>query len=405
MLLIEVPQLNALLDSGPLAFRSWTFYLNALIAAAVLFFGSMIIGLVVAFTVPRLLNLAIKPNQAYCLYDFHYWVHRMIGRLTNIRFFTWLFGDSSYIVYYLRCLGYDLSRVVQTGSNFSMEVRHETPFHSTVGSRTMVAGGLSIINADFSSTSFQVSRASIGPRNFVGNNIAFPAQAKTGKDCLIATKAMIPIDGQVWEGVGLLGSPCIEIPRSVERDSKFDHLKHGDELRRRLKAKNKHNLVSIGGYLLVRWIYLYGVALIASAGADLYHSWGEVVIALASFLILLCSVLYFVLVERLVTHFRPLRPLFCSIYDVPFWRHERFWKVPVVEYIQLFNGTPFKNMIWRLLGVRLGKRVCSATHRRTAPSSVIKSRSVPVAPSVSDLLSTTARRLVTARSSPPIPIL
>ena len=29
---------------------------------------------------------------------------------------------------------------------------------------------------------------------------------------------MIPIDGPVRENVGLLGSPCFEIPRMVERD-------------------------------------------------------------------------------------------------------------------------------------------------------------------------------------------
>jgi non-ribosomal peptide synthetase-like protein len=31
--------------------------------------------------------------------------------------------------------------------------------------------------------------------------------------------------------------------------------------------------------------------------------------------------------------------------------------VPAIAYLQLLDGTPFKNLIWRLLGVRLGKRV------------------------------------------------
>ena len=143
--------------------------------------------------------------------------------MTNIKFFTRLFGDSSYIVHYLRCLGYDLSRVEQTGSNFGTEVKHENPFLSAVGSGTMVADGLSIINADFSSTSFRVSRVSIGPRNFLGNHIAYPPRGRTGDNCLLATKVMVPIDGEVREGVGLLGSPGFEIPRSVERDTRFDH--------------------------------------------------------------------------------------------------------------------------------------------------------------------------------------
>ena len=114
---------------------------------------------------------------------------------------------------------------MQTGSNFGDEVAHENPYLSSVGSGTMVADGLSIINAEFSSTSFRVSRVSIGPRNFLGNNIAYPSQGRTGDNCLLATKVMVPLDGKIREGVGLLGSPCFEIPRSVERDSQFDHLR------------------------------------------------------------------------------------------------------------------------------------------------------------------------------------
>jgi carbonic anhydrase/acetyltransferase-like protein (isoleucine patch superfamily) len=69
------------------------------------------------------------------------------------------------------------------------------------------------------------------------------------------------------------------------------------------------------------------------------------------------SIFYWLLVDRLVTLFIPVRPLICSIYDRQFWRHERFWKVPSKAYLQAFNGTPFKNLIWRLAGVRLGRRV------------------------------------------------
>src|ERR1700690_3451564 len=154
----------------------------------------------------------------------------MIAMMTGIKLLTHFFGDSSYIVHYLRWLGYDLSRIEQTGSNFGTEVGHETPYLSAIGSGTMVADGLSIMNADFSSTSFRVSPVSIGPDNFIGNNIAYPAGGRTGKNCLLATKTMIPLDGEIREGVGLLGSPPFEIPRSVERDLAFDDLRTGGGL-------------------------------------------------------------------------------------------------------------------------------------------------------------------------------
>ena len=72
---------------------------------------------------------------------------------------------------------------------------------------------------------------------------------------------------------------------------------------------------------------------------------------------LLVSGLYAALVERCVAGFRSLQPTYCSIYDPYFWLIERLWKVPASEYLRVFNGTPFKPMIWRLMGVRIGRRV------------------------------------------------
>ncbi|ADI04235.1 non-ribosomal peptide synthetase [Streptomyces bingchenggensis BCW-1] len=366
MLFQAIPALGERADAGRAGLASSDFLIDALLMSSVLFFGFVVVGLVVVCAVPRLLNLFIKPDKVYPLYGFHYAAHRAIAGMTNLKFFTWLFGDSSYIVHYLRGLGYDLSRVEQTGSNFGTEVRHETPYLASVGSGTMVADGLSLLNAEFSSTSFRVSRASIGAHNFLGNNIAYPAGARTGDNCLLATKVMVPLDGELREGVGLLGSPCFEIPRSVERDSRFDHLRGGEELRRSLAAKNRYNARSMVFFLLVRWLHAFVLTALGLASICLYGELGHVVIAGYLALTLAFTALYFTLVERGVAAFRALRPRLCSIYDPYFWWHERLWKVPD-EHLDLFNGTPFKNVIWRLLGVRLGSRVfddgCYMTER------------------------------------------
>jgi non-ribosomal peptide synthetase-like protein len=284
-----------------------------------------------------------------------------------VKFFTHLFGDSSFIVYYLRWIGYDLCEVEQTGSNFGTEVGHETPYLSTIGSGTMVADGLSLMNADFSHTSFRVSPVSIGGHNFLGNNIAYPAGGRTGENCLLATKVMIPLDGKIREGVGLLGSPPFEIPRSVDRDSRFDHLGTGDELRRRLRAKNRYNLRTMGVFLLGRWLHIFLITVFALAAFDAYGGYGQLEMAVLFALSILVTPVYFVLVERGMRGFRRLQPKYCSIYDPYFWRHERLWKVPGEAYLHMFDGTPFKNLIWRGLGVRIGKRVfddgCYLTER------------------------------------------
>ncbi|MFD3698883.1 Pls/PosA family non-ribosomal peptide synthetase [Streptomyces sp. NPDC058646] len=366
-LLAPLAQLATPAQAGTPAFTSGTFYLGALAASFVLFFGAAFAGLVIQGAVPRLLYLAVKPDTVYPLYGLHYGLQRAIALLTNRKFFTALFGDSSAIVHYLRYLGYDLSRVTQTGSNFGTKVKHDSPFLSSVGSKTMVADGLSLINAEFSNTSFRLSRVSIGAHSFLGNRIAYPSRAVTGDNCLLATKVMVPIDGEVREDVGLLGSPSFAIPRTVMRDTRFQDLESGSELRRRLAAKNRHNAVTAGLYLMARWIHVFVVGLVALAATTLYPSLGASAFALAGVLTLLFTVVYFALIERATTGFKAQEPLYCSIYEPSFWRHERFWKMASVDYAQVFDGTPFKNVVWRLLGARIGKRVfddgCSLPER------------------------------------------
>ena len=356
-LFADVPSLSGLAGSGEPALLSWSFYRDALAVSFVLFFGVVFAALAISVTVPRLLSRVLQPDRTYPLYGFHYAAQRTVARMTNLKFFMTLFGDSSYIVNYLRGLRYDLSQVKQTGSNFGTELRHEVPELAFIGTGTMVSDGLSIMNADFSSTSFQVSQVSIGSHNFLGNNIAYPSTAKTGDNCLLATKVMVPIDGAIRADVGLLGSPCFEIPRSVQRDRRFDGMKSEDNLRAGLAAKNKYNAATIGVFLLVRWIRLFLITVLALA-ADLYDRFGVWVIAVAIVLGPVLSVAYAVLVERATTRFRPLIPRFCSIYEPYFWWHERLWKLGAAATV--FNGTPLKNVIWRLLGVRLGRRVFDA---------------------------------------------
>jgi non-ribosomal peptide synthetase-like protein len=343
---------------GPItgSFSNQTFYLEVLAGSALFFFGPILAGLLVVLTVPRVLNLAIKPDKVYPLYGLHDSLHRTIARLTNSTFLTELLGDSSFIVPYLRGLGYKLAPVVQTGSNFGSSLKQDTPYLTSVGTGTVVASGLSVINADYSSASFRMSRTSIGAHNFLGNDIAYPSQSKTGDNCLLATKVLVPIEGTIREGVGLLGSPSFEIPRTVERDNKLAHLSSADELRRRLRAKNKHNAVTVGLFLLARWFYYYVVLLIAISAWDLYPSYGVWTIALSTVLILLFGMAYGMLIEHASRGFRPLPPKYCSIYDIDFWRTERFFKLEAAVN-PIFNGTPFKGAIWRLLGVRVGRRL------------------------------------------------
>jgi non-ribosomal peptide synthetase-like protein len=347
---------------------SWSYCRDALTGGAAVVFGLTLVGLVIVGPAGRLLSRLLRPGRVYPLYGFRHGVLRAVARMSNVKFFNELLGDSSAIAGYLSYLGYRLKPVHQTGSNFGMEVKHDVPTLNSVGTGTLVSDGLSFVNAEFSASSFRVAPVVIGRNNFLGNGITYPPGGRTGDNCLLGTRVMIPVSGPVREGVGLLGSPCFEIPRSVSRDGQFAELSRGDVQRTLLRAKNRHNAVTMSLFLLVRWLYASGILLIAMlplrGDASLAGTLGTGGSVVAD---LLFTVVYFVLVDRAVTGFRGLRPKFCSIYQPAFWRHERFWKVPSIAYLPMFNGTPFKGVIWRLLGVRIGRRVfddgCSIIER------------------------------------------
>jgi non-ribosomal peptide synthetase-like protein len=344
----------ASLDAG--GFTMASFYQQGLILSTALFIGAILIGAAVVLTVPHVLRRFITPGRAYPLYGLYHSLHRMVRRLTNIKFYLELMGDSSYVVPYLRGLGYRLPDFEQTGSNFGADQKHETPFLIEIGRGTMVSDGATLIDADYSSTSFRLTPLSIGPNNFLGNAVAYPAGGRTGEDCLIATKAMVPLDGPIQSNVGLLGSPSFQIPRSVTSDPRFDHLRTGEEFRRRLRAKNRHNLATMGLFLAVRWAHVFLITLFAMATWALYRGNPVLVLAGLTPVILVFSLAYFITVERALMRFGSLRPQYCSIYDPYFWWHERYWKL-LAPLLGMLNGTPFKSPVWRLVGVRIGRQV------------------------------------------------
>ncbi|ALE83836.1 hypothetical protein XF36_12315 [Pseudonocardia sp. HH130629-09] len=366
--LMSVPTLATVIGSGAAGVFSSQLWLDALVSSTGLLLTGMVVGLFGAAVVARVLSLGLTEGRPYPLYGLRYTLQRTVLRITNIRFFTYLLGDSSYVVGYLRIIGHDLRRTPQTGTNFGTAVKQETPYASSIGTGTMVADGLSIVNVDYSDTAFVVNRTRIASNSFLGNRIVWTAGARVGDDCLIATKTLVPTDGRVRTGVGLLGSPPFEIPRTVARDSTFGHLHTGLDLHDRLRAKNRYNRRTIALAVAFRWGALFGVTLLALVVAALLAPLGPIAVGVQLLLSLLFTMAYTIAVERLATvGRRRLRPRFCSVYDPYFWWHERYWKLVVQGWDRMLAGTPFKNLVTRVLGVRIGRRVfddgCGMTDR------------------------------------------
>ncbi|BCJ91304.1 peptide synthetase [Terrihabitans soli] len=338
-----------------------------LAATAGLMVALLIVALVRVWAIPRLLNLLLREGVTYPLYGLRYFAFRMMTAASNLDYFNTLFGDSSYIVHYLRLIGVDLSTVIQTGSNFGSFQRFDSPFLCKVGSGTMVSSTLLMVNAQFSSTSFRLERSAIAENNFLGNVILVPPGSRAGDNCLLATKLMLPVDGGVRENTGLLGSPVFEIPRSVGTDKNFSEEFTPQERAALLRKKNRNNIASMALFLMSHWIF--GLAAMASLywTLKLFPIYGIAALAGATLCLLVFSIFFFALMEWSSLGFRKLRPNRCTILHKDYWQIEHHWKMSENFLTFLFRGTPFKNLISRLLGTKTGRMVyddgCVMTER------------------------------------------
>src|SRR4051794_26820287 len=331
--------------------------LSLLGISAVLFFGSMVLGLAAIYAIPRLCMLFLKPGVTYPAFGFHYLMQNIILRVSNSEFFCVLFGDSAFITSYMRFVGWNLNRVDQTGSNMGTNQRHDNPFLCNIGSGTMVSDGLSMINTHTSATSFQVAEAKIGENNYLGNDIFYPPNGKTGANVLLGTKTMIPIDGELRENTGLLGSPAFEIPRMVDRDRDMNASFDGETRRARLRQKNAYNFVTAMIFLASRWMSVFAALVLWTAALAYYDRFGLFALFAATVAMAGGSVVMLVLLERASLAFGHLEPKITSIYDPYFWFHERHWKLSESPITRLFSGTPFRTMMFRAMGMKIGAKV------------------------------------------------
>jgi non-ribosomal peptide synthetase-like protein len=335
--------------------------LGLAVAGTVAYVAAVVLGLVLMAVIPRLVSRVVRPGATYPLYGLHYMLARIAARFGNSGFYNSLFGDSSLIVNFLSLIGYELSAIRQTGVNFGLAQAQGNPALCRVGSGTMVSDGLVMMNLDYSATSFTCSRVAVGAGSFLGNDVHVPAQARLGDNCLLATKVMIPVDGEIRANTGLLGSPPFEIPRSTKGGPEVASYSDPEVKAKRLSLKLRDNVLSMVGYVAARYVLflaLLTVGFTIEFNRDSLSDTQLVAAVLgANVGLLVTGVLFAAFVEWFGLGFRRLRPRHCSIYDSYYWYHERHWKWGRLLPFFLFDGTPLRPLIWRLLGVRIGRRV------------------------------------------------
>jgi non-ribosomal peptide synthetase-like protein len=335
--------------------------------AFLLYLASLGFGLAAVFVLPRLANAFLAEERVYPLYGFHHALQLMVESLSNSPFFNLLFGDSVFIESYLCFVGWRIGGGRRAGSNFGANQAHDNPFLCSIGADAVASDGLRLGNLTRSSNAFKLGACRVGERSFLGTDVYVPSGARTGANCLFATKVMVPIDGRLRENVGLLGSPAFEIPRAAPRDLKLAARIDPAERRRRLALKTRSNLKSMAGLLAARWFILFFAIYVFALTADVFGVMNLIAMTLAGGVVFMVAIGVFVLIERASIGFGRLTPEIATVYDPSFWRVERHWKLSDTPLTALFAGTPMRNAISRLLGVRIGRRVfddgCVLTER------------------------------------------
>jgi non-ribosomal peptide synthetase-like protein len=329
----------------------------ALINSLILFGGFLLFGLAVHLAMPFLLRRLLKAGKVYPMYGPHHLAAQALSLFSFSQGFQTIFGDSSFAVSYFRWLGVAQPEIRQTGSNFGCATAMQSPGDVEVGSGTMISDGLTVVNMELGHGAFRLLPAAIGKSSFVGNVVYYPAQARVGDNCLLATKVAVPLDGPLRENVGLLGSPCFEIPREVANRQRFNPVPETPAAQERLVAKDRFNLRTIGFYLAAQWVLMFAFFLVGGVGAALYPVYGWPVVVIA-FALLPVLVIAHALAGEWFGHFGVrIKPTACTIHESYCWWIERHWKFSENVLKQAFPGTPFRPVVLRALGVRVGRKV------------------------------------------------
>ena len=323
--------------------------------AAGLYAALLVAGLAVIGIAPRVLNRFLREGRHYRLYGLHHFLLRAVVGVSNSQFFQLLFGDSVMIEKYLRFCGVKLADSQSTGSNFGTEQSFENPSFCEIGVGTVASDGLIMGNVQISSHAFRIGTSRVGANSFIGTDVFVPPGARLGDNCMLGTKVMVPIDGPARENVGLLGSPAFEIPRAASRDLELVGRLDSAQRRQRVAQKTRHNLATMGMMLGMGFVQEFVAIYTLSLASELF-GWSNLWAMSAAFgFIALFGFGFGVLVERAAYGFRRMQPQVATSYDPAFWEVERYWKLSGFgAHNNHFAGTPFRPMLMRLCGAKVG---------------------------------------------------
>lgn len=340
------------------AVSSTPLYVASLLAALVI--ATTVIGLIwraaKATLLPRMLRPLLPTGKRFPLFGLRHAAYRSAKRASSAHHLNRVFGDSSFVLNWLRALGYHFDRPIQTGSNFGLEQYHSLPWLCHIGYGSMVSDGLRLVNSEENAKGVRLFKTQLPANSFVGNDVFLPHDHCLGDNCLLATKVMVPNTGPTRHDTGLLGSPPFEIPRCNDEDIPVATATTNEDRERALGAKNHHNLLTAIAFVSAGAgeIWLLLMLVYVSGAWRMDDPWR---IAIVFLLAAPVTAAWWALVQRLAYRFKKVPDLHISIYDRHFWEVERMWKLTSTRLGRMFVGTPWRSLLLRAQGIRVGSMV------------------------------------------------
>lgn len=110
-------------------------------------------------------------------------------------------------------------------------------------------------------------------------------------------------------------------------------------------------------FLASQWVAVFAALVLGQAAFAIYDRFGIFAFFAASVALASANMAFFIVLERASLGFKRLKPNLASIYDPYFWGHERYWKLTAFPILTMFAGTPFRGILLRTMGMKVGAKL------------------------------------------------
>lgn len=237
-------------------------------------------------------------------------------------------------------------------------MRNIVPGMLEVGKGCFIADNASLSGSVQEGGNLYLKKTHIGDYTFIGNSAVVPAGAKVGSNCLIGVLSTVSARSPIPDDTDWLGSPPIFLPKRQKLDQ------FGDEQTYTPKKSLvwQRRIIDFFKIILPTTVFIILACIIIQVTFDYFSDASLLhliaLTPLAYILSAIACIVFFKVLKRLMvgryeTGFHPLWSRFVWFSELITGMYE---DLIVCFFLNSLLGTPYIAWVWRLLGVKLGKR-------------------------------------------------